>query len=194
MSAPVPTPARLWLVRHAQPVVTAGTCYGALDVPADTGATQAAARQLAQALPPGAVARCSTLQRCEQLALATQALRPDLAFILDERLREMGFGAWEGRPWDAIARTDIDAWTADFAHHHPGGGDSLSSLLGRVDAALADARAQVRGGSDVVWFTHAGVARCVAWLLAHGIARSPRADEWPVAAPAWGAWEQHDLG
>ena len=35
--------ARLWLVRHAQPVVATGTCYGALDVPADAAATQVAA-------------------------------------------------------------------------------------------------------------------------------------------------------
>ena len=44
--------ARLWLVRHAAPQVAPGTCYGALDVPADPAATQAAARRLAAALPP----------------------------------------------------------------------------------------------------------------------------------------------
>jgi hypothetical protein len=51
---------RLWLVRHAAPLVEAGTCYGALDVPADAQATQQAAQALAQALPPGAVLRSST--------------------------------------------------------------------------------------------------------------------------------------
>ena len=29
---------RLWLVRHAAPLVAPGTCYGALDVPADAQA------------------------------------------------------------------------------------------------------------------------------------------------------------
>src|SRR5690606_10781153 len=42
---------RLWLVRHAAPLVSPGTCYGALDVPADAAATQAAAVRLAAALP-----------------------------------------------------------------------------------------------------------------------------------------------
>ena len=85
--------ARLWLVRHAQPVVAAGTCYGALDVPADAAATQVAAQRLAQALPAGAAAHYSTLQRCELLALATQALQPNLTLHPDARLREMNFGA-----------------------------------------------------------------------------------------------------
>ncbi|MBP3979889.1 histidine phosphatase family protein [Acidovorax sp. JG5] len=190
--SPTP-PARLWLVRHAQPLVAAGTCYGALDVPADAAATQAAARRLAQALPKRVIAHHSTLQRCELLALATQALRHDLTIHPDARLREMDFGTWEGRAWDRIGQNAIDAWTADFALHRPGGGDNLAALLARVAAALNEARQQARGGSDVVWFTHAGVARCVAWLLAHGEGRIPRADEWPVPAPAWGEWAMHDL-
>ena len=168
--------ARLWLVRHAQPVVAAGTCYGALDVPADAAATQVAAQRLAQALPAGAAAHYSTLQRCELLALATQALQPNLTIHPDARLREMNFGAWEGHAWDSI-----------------GQGDNLATLLARVAAALSDARQQAQDGNDVVWFTHAGVARCVAWLLAHGEGPMPRADEWPLAAPAWGEWEIHHL-
>ena len=105
----------------------------------------------------------------------------------------MDFGAWEGHDWDSIGQSAIDAWTADFAQHRPGGGDNLATLLARVAAALSDARQQAQDGNDVVWFTHAGVARCVAWLLAHGEGPMPRADEWPLAAPAWGAWELHDL-
>ena len=68
---------RLWLVRHATPLVAAGTCYGALDVAADAQATQQAALALARALPPGAVLRSSPLQRCTQLAAALFALRAD---------------------------------------------------------------------------------------------------------------------
>jgi alpha-ribazole phosphatase len=189
----MPPGAGLWLVRHAQPLVAAGTCYGALDVPADPIATQAAAQRLAQALPKRVIARHSTLQRCEHLAIATQSLRPDLVIHPDDRLREMDFGIWEGHAWDSIDQSAIDAWTADFARHRPGGGDNLAELLARVAAALKDARQQARGGTDVVWFTHAGVARCVRWLLAHGEKHMPKADEWPLAAPAWGQWEIHGL-
>ncbi|MFT4240982.1 MAG: histidine phosphatase family protein [Acidovorax sp.] len=180
---------RLWLVRHARPLVAPGLCYGALDVPVDAMATQLAARRLAAALPPGAQVAHSTLQRCEQLAQALQALQPDLALNADARLREMDFGTWEGQPWHAIGQDAVDAWTADFATHAPGGGESLGAMLERVAQALRD----VPAATDVVWITHAGVARCVAWLQTQGDA-PPRADAWPLAAPGYGEWEVRRLG
>ncbi len=132
--------ARLWLVRHAAPLVAPGTCYGALDVPADAAATQTAALRLAAALPRAARVFHSPLQRCEQLAKVLQRLRPDLASKRDARLRELDFGAWEGQPWSAIAKSAIDAWTAAFATHAPGGGESLALMLERVASALQTAR------------------------------------------------------
>ena len=186
--------ARLWLVRHAQPRVAPGTCYGALDVPADPAATRAAAQRLAATLPPRIQVFHSTLQRCEQLAVDLQALRPDLTIQPDARLREMDFGSWEGQAWDAIARSDIDAWTAAFSSYRPGNGENLAAMLERVAAALhslppggAPPPAEETTG-DVAWITHAGVIRCVAWLQTHG-GVLPRSEEWPLAAPGWGGWD-----
>lgn len=107
----------------------------------------------------------------------------------------MDFGAWEGRAWNTLAKSDIDAWTADFAHHAPGGGEPLSHMLGRVARALHAARqwSADHAGADVVWITHAGVVRCVAWLHQHGEGAMPRSEDWPVAAPGWGEWEVRDL-
>ena len=191
MNGPEALSQRLWLVRHARPQVAPGICYGALDIPADAAATQAAAQRLAAALPAQALVFHSTLQRCEQLAHALQAQRPDLAPNPDARLREMDFGRWEGQPWDAIGQAAVDAWTADFAAHSPGGGESLASVLARVAAALRFAASHA--SQDVVWITHAGVARCAAWLQAPGQAKLPRADEWPLAAPSFGNWEIRGL-
>ena len=194
-SAPARAPARLWLVRHAQPLVAPGVCYGRLDLPADMAATAASAQALAAALPAGMrLAHHSPLQRCEQLAQALHGLRPDLALKPDAQLQELDFGAWEGRTWDAIGRVPVDAWTADFARHRPGGGESLAGMLTRVAAALAAARAEAAArGNGVLWITHAGVARCVQWLLQHGESALPQADQWPVAAPGFGAWQVFDL-
>lgn len=180
---------RLWLVRHAAPQIAPGRCYGRLDVPAEPEATRQAARALAPALPARlAAVHHSTLQRCEQLALVLQGLRPDLTLQPDARLVEMDFGRWEGRPWDAIARAEIDAWAAQLPRHAPGGGEALADMLARVAEALAAARRQAATGGDVVWLTHAGVARCVQWLLRHGGARLPRAGDWTLPAPAYGRW------
>ena len=193
--SPAAASSRLWLVRHAAPLVAPGTCYGALDVPADAQATRAAAERLATALPPGARVAHSTLQRCELLAHDLQALRPDLTFAPDARLREMDFGRWEGQTWDAIGKSAIDTWVAGFATHAPGGGESLAHMLHRVAAALQTAREwrTNQRAEDVVWITHAGVARCVAWLQERGESALPRSEDWPAAAPGWGEWEIRKL-
>ena len=172
----------LWIVRHAKPLVEAGTCYGVLDVPADPQATSLAADALAQALPQRVALRVSPLQRCQQLAVALQALRPDLQALTDPRLREMDFGVWEGVAWDTIPPAAVQAWTDDFGAHRFGGVESANEVLDRV-AGLWD---QPRTG-DTVWITHAGVARALS-LLAAGVRAVTRADQWPHAAPGYGAW------
>ena len=192
---------KLWLVRHAQPLVGSGICYGRLDMPADAAATAACARQLAALLPQGLRVACSPLQRCEQLAQALCAERPDLAYKTDARLQEMDFGQWEGRAWQAIARSELEAWTGDFAHYKVGhDGESVTAFMARVSAAFdalksqtqtltpalsQRAREQERGG--VLWITHAGVIRAVE-LLGQGQRHVERADQWPLDAPKYGQW------
>ena len=187
LSTTVSTPRKLWLVRHAAPLIGRGVCYGALDVAADVPATQAAARQLAEALPQRAAVWSSTLQRCEQLTKSIQGLRPDLTLRHDARLTEMNFGRWEGQTWDAIGPTAINAWTSDFAHHAPGGAESVDGFMQRVAAAFDETRHAGPGGQDAVWITHAGVIRA-ATLLAAGVRSIAHAEQWPAAAPAFGEW------
>ena len=156
---------------------SADRCYGSTDLRADPAATQAAAERLARQLPQGLGVQVSPLQRCEQLALALQALRPDLVLEADDRLREMYFGAWEDVPWSDIARTDFDAWLADFADARPAGdGESVRELMARVAAAWDGWRA---GGQHAVWITHAGVMRA-ALLLARGVRLPASARDWPA--------------
>lgn len=181
---------RLWLIRHARPLIESGVCYGRLDVSADEEHTRASARRLHAALAPGiAQIRTSPLTRCLQLAHALLRLRdtdnsPD---HLDERLQEMDFGVWEGRRWDAIARDELDAWASHFTEHRPGNGESLAAMLSRVRHALGDMHKAVGPQRDMVWITHAGVIRCVLWLATHG-ERLPEAHEWTMAAPDFGEW------
>lgn len=176
---------RLWLVRHALPQVAQGTCYGALDVAADEASTRQAALALAQALPPDAVLHSSPLQRCTQLAAALCALRADLTFTTDSRLREMDFGAWEGQRWDALAPAELKAWTDDFAHHRPGGGESVHSFMARVAQAWDEATLH---DANTVWITHAGVIRAAA-LLHAGQASVTQAAQWPSAACGFSQWQ-----
>lgn len=178
----------VWLVRHAQPCIAPGCCYGALDVAAEAGATHQAALALAQVLPAGVRVRVSPLQRCEQLAQCLRGLRPDLAYETDVRLAEMHFGQWEGVPWSEIPRAALDAWVADFGAHRFGGGESANQVMLRVAGVWADTLAgATQGAQDTVWITHAGVARAAS-LLAQGVARVDCATQWPRAAPGFGQW------
>ncbi len=175
---------KLWLVRHAQPLIAPGVCYGATDVAADDQATQQAAHALAQMLPKDVSVISSPLQRCGRLANCLQELRPDLAYKIDTRLSEMDFGCWEGQRWDAIPQADYDGWMADFAGHRFGGEMSVFEFMQRVVSAWDEAQC---AGCDVAWITHAGVIRA-ATLIAQGARRVQQAAQWPRDAPAFGRW------
>lgn len=187
MAAPARTAPALWLLRHAQPLIAPGVCYGQLDVPADPSATLQASLRFAHAMPRGATIRYSPLQRCEQLAQALQA--PEAYLTADIRLQEMHFGAWEGQSWNDIGRAAVDAWAQDLYGTAPGGGESLATMLDRVRRALIDSwqHDSRLGTRDVVWVTHAGVVRCVLWLLRYGAAQ-PTSNDWNLPAPAFGQW------
>ena len=190
----------LWLVRHAQPLIDPGICYGQLDVAADLAATQACAKVLTDELNkelikvlaravPNASSRqlnisVSPLQRCELLAHVLIGLQPNLTNKTDPRLQEMNFGRWEGKPWADIPKAELDAWTDDFAHYPAGQtGESVTHFMARVAAAFDELDAE----QNTLWITHAGVIRA-ATLLAQGIRHITRADQWPIAAPAYGQW------
>jgi alpha-ribazole phosphatase len=128
---------KLWLVRHAKPLLASGVCYGRLDVAADAAATVQCAAALAGRLPGGTRVACSPLQRCEQLAHVLYGLRPDLSYKTDSRLQEMDFGLWEGQAWQAIARAELDAWSRNFANYTAGQhGENVSRFMARVGAAF----------------------------------------------------------
>lgn len=189
---------KLWLARHAQPLIASGICYGATDVAADENLTLRAADALAKVLPPRMLCRVSPLQRCQQLASALLQIRPDCLFNpatdTDARLAEMDFGHFEGQPWSAIPKADVDAWIAHFGTHRFGGKESANDVLQRVAHALRDSQAQqqTQEVDDVLWITHAGVIRA-ATLLARGkteFTQSDTAEQWPREVPAFGGFTQ----
>ena len=184
--------ASLWLQRHAQPLVAPGVCYGRSNLAADDKATEAAAAAMQQAWLAEGLTPCemwhSPLQRCEQLALSLHAINPVFIPKPAPDLAEMDFGNWEGLRWDAIARDEMDAWTADFWNHAPGGGESLAAMMARVGRALAVARTQsLATGQPTLWLAHAGVAQCVHWLITRG-ERQPTAKDWPSVKLGYGEW------
>ena len=172
----------LVLMRHAQPLIAAGVCYGATDMAADTSATQRATQELAPLLAPDTQLWSSPLRRCMQLSQALRTCRSDLTIREDPRLAEMDFGDWEGWRWADIPRAELDAWTAQFWQLRFGGRESVADLMARVGAAWHEAGASSR---PVAWVTHAGVIRA-ARLWSDGVTELQDATRWPAEAPVFG--------
>ena len=176
---------KLWLVRHARPMIAPGVCYGVTDMLADAQATQASAMALAEVLPAGLSVYFSLLQRCEHLSQYLKGLRPDLTLIPDARLVEMDFGSWEGVRWNDINKAAIDEWTADFFYFRFGGKESVFELMQRVRQVLQETS---QTHTEAVWITHAGVIRAVN-LLAQGQFELTSAMQWPKEVTDFGQWQ-----
>lgn len=204
---------RLWLVRHAEPMIASGICYGHLDVPAELDATQQAAKSfaisLAQARQNNATSLntesipiyVSGLQRSQQLADELLLVLNDTAGLgrariqTDIRLNELNFGIWEGKAWSEIPKSALDQWSADFAQHKFGGTESSQDVIDRVLAAYQGTweQAQISNTTDVIWITHAGVIRALSYLQKNGMRTIERAEQWPREAPDFGQWLCMDL-
>lgn len=144
---------RVYLIRHPKPDIDAGICYGRSDIGIAEDPV-ACAEALSPLLPVDAPLYTSPLRRCLNLACALSA-----APIVDDRLLEMDFGAWEMRRWDDIPRAGIDAWAADPVGFAPPGGESPAALRARVASLLSDLP------DAAVVVAHGGVLRaCVAEL------------------------------
>ena len=145
---------RLILVRHPQPLVAAGVCYGSTDLEVAPGELARTLAALAPRLPAGLPVYSSPLRRCAGLAAGLSATP-----IFDARLVEMHFGGWEMRAWDDIARADVDAWAADLANYQPGGGESVLRMAARIAAFHAHLQRQLAGDGEAIVICHAGAMR-----------------------------------
>lgn len=155
-------PLRLILVRHGEVQNPKGIFYGQQDVSlTDLGRAQSleTARRLAR-LPLDQVVS-SDLSRCLFLA---RAVSEQVGCPLDVRsdLREVDFGQWTGLSWAEIERRFPGAFEqrmADLSGFSPPGGESLSDVSRRVEAALSGLLDRYPSGGTVLVIAHAGINR-----------------------------------
>ena len=153
---------QLHLIRHPRPAVAPGICYGQTDLGLAEPAAEVAAR-LRPLLPERYTLHASPLQRARLLAEQLGAPR------LDERLREMHFGDWEGVAFDTLGRA-IDDWAADPLGFRAPGGESAREMAARVlhwlDEVLGAARGSGEAGEPaLVVVAHGGPLRAIAGHL-----------------------------
>lgn len=149
------------LIRHGEPV--GGSCYrGQRDDPlSDKGWDQMWAAVAGRG--PWDWIMSSPLQRCAAFARALGD-RTAVAVDFDERLKEVGFGRWEGSTRAQLRERDPEGFRLFFddpVANRPPGAEPLAAFYERVAAAWGDLSA-ARGdsGSGLV-VAHAGVIRAV---------------------------------
>ncbi len=140
------------LIRHTTPAISPGLIYGRTDVPLADSFTMELASVRAKLPGTFDVVYSSPSQRCVQLA---EQLAP--AVRLDERLRELNFGEWEGQTWDTIDRQASELWMQDFVNNAPPGGESMRQVNERVMDFWSELIHQPYRHVGVV--THGGVIR-----------------------------------
>lgn len=145
----------LLAIRHA-PVTVERVFYGRTDVPTTLAAAEAAARiePAVAEFTPGTI-WSSDAVRCQgPAALLSQRL--GVLHRIDERVREMSYGDWEGRAWDAVPRAEIDEWMAAWQTRSPPGGESVPGFTQRVASWWRDL-----GPGSHFLMAHAGVVHCL---------------------------------
>lgn len=104
----------------------------------------------------------SPLRRCADFA-AELATRLDVPLENEPRLREIGFGAWEGLTAEQVsarAPEALERFWRDPARHTPPGGESLADFETRVAAGWNDLLNR-HAGRKVLLVCHGGVIRLI---------------------------------
>jgi alpha-ribazole phosphatase/probable phosphoglycerate mutase len=108
----------------------------------------------------------SPLSRCAAFARELSA-RHDIPLETDARLKEIGFGEWEGRTPEELASRDaglLARFLDDPIANAPDGAEALADFRARIAAAWDDLLAR-HGGKRVLLVGHAGVVRMVMSLV-----------------------------
>jgi len=104
----------------------------------------------------------SPLIRCLHFS---EALSQDLAIplIVEQNLKEVGFGAWEGRTQADIIKTNPDEYSnfyLDPVNNRPEGAESLATFCSRVVTSYNTIIEQYHG-QRILFVVHAGVIRAL---------------------------------
>jgi len=164
MSIHPPTQTQIDLLRHGEPV--GGRRYrGQIDDPLSEKGWQQMRAAVMGSRDWDAI-YSSPLRRCAEFAqeLSGRLLLP---LTTDERLKEIGFGDWEGRTPDEIRRNDPHRLENFWRHpiaNRPEGAETLASFQTRVSAAWAEIGA-AHAGQRVLIIGHAGITRMILCLV-----------------------------
>lgn len=193
---------RLFLVRHGESASNREMRYlGSRDEPlTELGVQQAECLAAALAGLPIAAVYASPLRRA---AATGERIAAGLGLPLSQepRLREQGFGEWEGLTRAEVAdrgaadREQLRRWEGDAAEAPPGG-DSMAVVEGRMRSLVGDL-APVHPGGWVVLVSHVGPIKallCAAMAVPLSAARRLFLDPGTLSVVDWGGDSERPVG
>jgi alpha-ribazole phosphatase len=148
------------LMRHGEPV--GGRRYrGQIDDPLSDRGWREMRSTVSRERPWQSIIS-SPLKRCSEFALELSTiLNIDLTY--DERLKEVGFGSWEGHSGDELRASDPNAlrhFYLDPIANRPHGAEPLERFNRRVQEAYTEAVLE-HSGKHILFIIHAGVIRSI---------------------------------
>ena len=157
-------------IRHGEPV--GGRAYRGhgIDDPLNEKGWQQMWRAVGEQCPWTHIIT-SPLQRCKAFA-DELAARHGLSVSVDDRLREVGFGEWEGKTPDQLKQERLDEYLAfysDPVNNRPPGAEDLDAFIDRVVESYHYIAKHYADKHTLV-VTHAGVMRAI---IAHVVHAEP---------------------
>jgi len=158
------------LIRHGEPI--GGRAYRGhnIDDPLSEKGWQQMRAAVAEHCPWSHIIS-SPLLRCKEFANEL-AKKNTIALTEDDRLKEVGFGEWEGMTPEQLKLErpeEYQAFYADPVNQRPPGAEDLDQFITRVVAAY-ELIIQKFAGQHVLVVCHAGVMRAV---IAHVLHTEP---------------------
>lgn len=153
----------LYLIRHTQPDIPAGICYGQTNLDlAESFSTEVEFIKAKLENPAFTHSFSSPLQRCFKLA---QELSGKKLIHTDDRLMELNFGDWEMKSWEEIKQSEeAKLWQNDFQHIPCPNGESYNQLQDRIKS-FSEGLKFIPDDSVLLIVTHAGPIRSFMTLL-----------------------------
>lgn len=111
----------------------------------------------------------SPLQRCYAFAEAL-ATKHGLPLVVDRRIREVGFGSWEGRMRQAVMVEESENYKRFYANPleaRPNGAEPLQAFYSRVTEAMFSI-VSTYPDEQLLMVAHAGVVRAAVSMVLNG--------------------------
>lgn len=152
----------LYLIRHTRVDVKPGICYGQTDVgvAASFQSEKEKVKKEIEGVSFDAVFS-SPLFRCKTLA---ESLIQKESIVLDDRLKELSFGAWELKAWDEIySSTEGKVWMDNYQILSTLNGESYPEMVERISSFYSELI--LKEYKNVAVFSHSGFIRILKSII-----------------------------